>query len=576
MSSQDAALWRTLNAFSVSASNASTSVSSSSGAALDAAAATLIKSYGWPQVLDALRWAVEGGADPLISMGVSAVGALLSSPAALASLHDAEPFLVSALASSEPRIRVIATRLLRDISRGSLVAPSLNVSSLVCDGSPVLGALAEALGDPDAGVAALVGDTFAALGKACCGGAQQQPDAAGARVVATALAGRLNSIDGVARLRVLEGAVRVAGAGEVTAEAIAQSGLIERLLESMTDSSDPLMQVCVIESLEPLGCSVLGFLAFARVGGVEALLSLAGFEKAEDSRSSIPDDINEDTDESLVSGAALGALAGLFSGVCSTQGPRARAVETLRTLLVPGLLNLSYALTSRSHIAPTQAAIGLDALARVVAADEAALEMLLATVDLGPSGALISWLELCASSAPELRLASLGALARVLRPQAMPGSADDEKYRAKHAVALLDALGIACRGSASEAPQVLFAAAAERGPSASDDNAHADPATASRWAAFDVLSVLAALRGSPQGVRAALGTESSLLELPAATASNTARQWRHAVLSAAAANPVAPSALGPLLFERLLAAAARHPNAQNEAESQVATASRAS
>lgn len=604
MSSQDASLWQALNSFSALASMASTSVSDDGS--LGVAAASLLSTFGWPRILDAFRWALEGGAEPLVLLGVAAVGALLRSPSALASLQDAGPFIVAALASGEPRVRTLATRLLRDIARGTLAAPGIDRTSLLIDGAPVLDALAEVLGDVDAGVAALAGDALAALGGA--GGAL--PNELGSRALASALAARLGAADKqhIAYIRVLGVAARIAGAGELSASAIDDAGLLRALSEAISDTSDPLIQICAIEALEPLGASPRGFLALARSGGVDALLELSGVEEEEEEEEGKNTDEDEDEgDDSsnlLIRGAALAALAALLEGICIAQGPHARAADTLRIRFIPGLLLISARATARAEIAPTRAALFLDALARAAAADADTLDKLLDTASLGPQGALGSWLELCTSSAPEIRLAALGALARVLRAQSaavanattvtmVVDSEKDEKKksaeeegskllltqaRGTRAIALLAALGKSCRGDATEATLVLFAAAASRGPSSSDDNAAADPATAARWAAFDALAALASLRGSPDGLQAVFtsnGAESLLLNLPNSGASKAAREWRHAVLAAAAANPIAREALGEALFVRVVTAAARGPHAIDILGPQVATESRA-
>jgi hypothetical protein len=572
-------LFQALLSFSTVASTSATLLHPSS--AQSEAGAALVQAHGFSSIFSTLSWSATSGVEQLYELALRGTAALLAEPAALAQLTDAadaRDALLVALGSPDARVRLLPARLARDVALGALAAPP-GLPRAALAAQPLLGALASALFDADTAVSEASAKALVALGTPQPRLAALSADVLTSICRALAASGvahtaaELDADDdddvtlaappaldetskaSVGRIRVLSVAVAICAASDAGAAAVQDAGLLAQLVDTVADSRDPLQQLNALELLGPLGRSATAFLALAHAGMLDHLLILAGVESSAD----VGDEDVEATPDALLGDAALLALSQLFKSVCARDA-RSQGASTFRTRLLPGLFLLVATSCAASTSQPTRAALAVEALATCAAADAETLDELLKTDCAPQSGngapALREWLELCASSAPELRLAGLGALARILR--SAPGA--DDADRAARALALFRAVGVACCGDASEAVTVVFNAAKPRGPATSEDNAAADPTSGARWAAFEVLAALASLPGTAEGVRA-------IFSVPAGTAlfsrdpssGKTASEWRFAVLSAALHNKVAPSALSADILSRLRAEVSKGP-----------------
>jgi hypothetical protein len=207
--------------------------------------------------------------------------------------------------------------------------------------------------------------------------------------------------DATVRARVLALVARVAGAHDAAFTAVDARGLLSHLLTAAADTDDVLLQLNVLELLPPLAHSRRGFDSIVSAGIVDRLLAWSGVDAAA-SAGAVVDDAVEGANP-LLGSASLTTLAEIYAA-----GLQLRAADNLRPRVLPGLAAV---VTQRcaAGMASSDALRAVDALVTLMAVDVAAVDHVLAQRDLTRE-----WLENGVSSTPELRLAALAGLARVL------------------------------------------------------------------------------------------------------------------------------------------------------------------
>lgn len=525
----------------------------------------------------------------------TAVEVLLEAAPAVAVLA----YVRMALVSSDVRVRAVGVRFCRRaaLAEGMAALPP----SLLLDrgGSGLLSELVACVADAstevseDAGAALVALTTNAAVTRdALCELASALSDALDAT---EGMGNECNDAVGgsVVLVRLLALVGQACGASEAACAAMAAvplSGVpppLARLIASATDSGDPLLQANILALLCPLGGSTRGLHELIYSGALRSLLRAAGLVfdgtlrlddvggevaaalRAFDDESSTGESMGSDP---FLGSAALTAVAGVYAAASAAFGASpslppsvsptgchsSAGWRALQMRVVPALLAY-VAATCCNALSDGDAAIAsLDALATVAASDKSVVGALLATGSLPPDASAVrQWLELADASAPELRLAALGTLARILHAAPYAPTTSDNANESY--LSLVHWMGRACRGdTAAAVDDVLFRALRSAGPAVALD----DIGDAARWASYDVLCALAALPG-PCGVRAVFSSQrvaAALFDPNTECGSKRGREWQFAVLEAAARNPAVDVALGAPLVAALRAATARGPH----------------
>lgn len=440
---------------------AASSSSSSAAAAVHARAVAavtgieIVSKYSWPMLFAALEHAAIEEDSAHVSLACRALDNLLASPhvmalsaavagsaaaggagaaATAAGTSGRERTLLAyvekGLGSPYEQVRGVAVRFLLRVATGGAPAISGAVQRQQLLTTPtVLPAVCGALTDESPSIAEAAADVMVALAggtqfisssaRAVLGGAggrgtfraglsvQAAPVAASQPTSITELTtlagalGQLNddprSDDATVRARLLALIARVAGVSDEAFTAVDSVGLLRQVLSAAADTDDVLLQLTVLELLPPLARSRRGFDAIAATGIVSNLLEWSGIEAA------AAGGARDDGADPFLGSTALTTLAEIYSA-----GLQLQAAENLRPRLLPGLAAVVTARCSAG--AGSDAALhAVDALVTVMAADAAAIDFVLAQRDVTRE-----WLENGVSATPELRLAALAGLARVI------------------------------------------------------------------------------------------------------------------------------------------------------------------